>query len=226
MTGTIAFENPESGEANATADQKVRAGLIKLKEELNGLLNSSNKVEDAALESHPNNSVYRDLMQGLTELEGSVNAYTTPQFFVINGTLTNPGTLMGPILGRGVQIFHFIKTDYEVTGRTLKLRLDIVQSHQISCSRCRLHDRRLPLHSDLRWQLHRGERGQRLNCLTRLQREHKHDQPAVLRRLHSSSDRVLRSRRYSADGNQQRQRLERAPLQTLPAERLGDAAAN
>lgn len=51
MTGTFAPELPEAGEGKGLSDSRIRGSLITLRDGLNGLLNSSNKVTKESLET-------------------------------------------------------------------------------------------------------------------------------------------------------------------------------
>lgn len=51
MTGSINPELPSGGEPRGTADGKIKGSLITLRDALNGLLNSENKVTKASAES-------------------------------------------------------------------------------------------------------------------------------------------------------------------------------
>jgi hypothetical protein len=51
MTGSISPELPSGGEPRSTSDSKVKGSLITLRDGLNNLLNSENKVAKASLEA-------------------------------------------------------------------------------------------------------------------------------------------------------------------------------
>ncbi len=84
----------------------------------NESLNATNKVEDSGLAS-PNNSAYRTLLGSATGFKEAIAAGTyipqnsfTPQVSGANIAATSPPPS-----------FYFAKADYEVAGKTQKLRL-------------------------------------------------------------------------------------------------------
>lgn len=131
MAGTL--EVPAEGSPNSSEDPKVKAAIKRLNELLNGenLIDGagigSEEIEaanikketitDAKLAS-PNNAIYR----GLFALSSS------PEADIVAGTyLLGPGLASGANSNQGVanrpSLFYFAKADYEVAGKTQKLRL-------------------------------------------------------------------------------------------------------
>lgn len=128
MAGTL--EIPSVGEKNTTADPKLKTGL----ETFNNLLEASNKIPGTSLATaaaiadtqlaSPNNSAYKVLFaahgfgtNGLaagTYSLGSSNAGVP----IASGANLFQGAV--PI---ALPLFYFIGTDYEVAGKTQKLRL-------------------------------------------------------------------------------------------------------
>lgn len=110
MAGT--YEQAKVGDTNASAGPKWVAQF----EGMNNKLNSSNLLEDTGLAS-PNNSAYRTIFSGGPNQQNGTVAASTRYFVAtekeIEATATN---------GRAL-LFYFAKADYEVAGKTQKLRL-------------------------------------------------------------------------------------------------------
>ncbi len=114
MTGTL--ENPAIGELNEKGDPKI----VELVKQYNGLLNSENKFPDTSLAS-PNNSVYRPLLFGGGVMGTTAEAGT---YMLLGNGVSN--RLSGVSLAASALVpsaLYFAKADYEVAGKTQKLRL-------------------------------------------------------------------------------------------------------
>ncbi len=118
MTGTISIEVPTVGNPNSSEDPKVRSSLITLRDEVNALLDSGNKVPDTSLTS-PNNSAYRTIFYtngGFGQLLGAGTYTLCPT----NTPLKNETEFEGVTF---IPYFYFDNADWEVAGKTLKMRL-------------------------------------------------------------------------------------------------------
>ena len=109
MAGTL--EIPAEGSPNSTEDPKVKAAIKRFNE----LLNSENKVEDGGLAS-PNNSAYRTLLTSSAVLVGGEGGGT----FALDG---GDGFKSAASITLGFPALFFKSSDYEVAGKTQKLRL-------------------------------------------------------------------------------------------------------
>lgn len=108
------YEQAALGEPNATAGPK----WLKQFKEMNEKLNSSNKLEDSGLAS-PNNGTYRTIFQASG---GIIDKIVTNRFVL--GTGAEVPIASGSTAGLNpVPFFWFAKADYEVAGKTQKLRL-------------------------------------------------------------------------------------------------------
>lgn len=113
------------GSANSVADPKIKTNF----ETLSGLLGGSNKIKGAGIESatvedaqlgSPNNSAYRliDSVQSTFGSDKAAGTYIlTPNTVYVSGSGTFVDTINPP------PVFYFAKADYEVSGKTQKLRL-------------------------------------------------------------------------------------------------------
>ena len=122
----LTFNNPESGEPRGSSDGKIRTALTKIKETVNGGLDHTNLsasagITDAQLASS-NNSAYRVLLAANSALAESFIANTymlTPK----ETAQANEATFIGSTAFPSLPTLYFAKADYEVAGKTQKLRL-------------------------------------------------------------------------------------------------------
>lgn len=112
MAGT--YEVPEEGSPNSTQDPKIKAFIKGQNEKLN----SSNLLEDSGLAS-PNNGAYR-LVYATT---GTFREELAAGTYSLSYTASTPPASGTNIASAAVAFFQFAKADYEVAGKTQKLRL-------------------------------------------------------------------------------------------------------
>lgn len=113
MAGT--YEIPTEGSPNSSEDPKIKTMLKGLNEKLN----SSNLLEDTGLAS-PNNSAYRVLSVSQQWFTAEREAGT---YFMSPSAPSFTPPLSGANLTLAVPYFFFAKADYEVAGKTQKLRV-------------------------------------------------------------------------------------------------------
>lgn len=108
MAGT--YEIPAEGSPNSTEDPKIKTFISSW----NGKLNAENDLEDSGIAS-PNNSAYRTIFSGNTavRLEVAAATYVLETAVVASGSSTS----------QTPNVFSFAKADYEVAGKTQKLRI-------------------------------------------------------------------------------------------------------
>lgn len=97
--GSISLELPEAGEGRGVSDARIRSSLIKLRDELNGLLNAENKLEGSKLVKE---SVTKEKLAGglgaLTWYTPKVIATEESRTNTAFGTLTTPDEISGVVL--------------------------------------------------------------------------------------------------------------------------------
>lgn len=109
------YEIPAEGSSDATQEPKIKTFM----ESWNAKLNSENDLEDTGLAS-PSNKAYRTILAGTQSLGGEVANGT----YLVSATEGNGVSAAGGNLGGGsLPLLYFAKADYEVAGKTQKLRL-------------------------------------------------------------------------------------------------------
>lgn len=128
MTGTFNPNLPQSGDPLAVSDSKTKSSLVTLRDALNGLLTSENKIQDSSLASS-NNSAYRTIFQS-RGWHGNPN--TNAGTYLLGSKLgsfagMNQSAAAGGIATqRPPDVLYFDDADYAVAGKTTKLRLQCV----------------------------------------------------------------------------------------------------
>lgn len=119
------FNLPEKGEARSASDGKVKTGLSSLKEVVNGKIDNENIKASAAIAdtklASPQNKVWHPLFTAVQVFGSELGAGT----YILGANEGNPTASGGPVTGVGAvpPIFYFNAEDYEVAGKTLKVRV-------------------------------------------------------------------------------------------------------
>lgn len=109
----LTFNLPEKGEARSASDGKVREGLSKIKETVNGKLTDENL-------SSPNNKAYKTLLVGTGT--GTINS--TTKYLALGGVENKPPQLQSGVGSTwAIESIFLVPADHEVSGKTTKLRL-------------------------------------------------------------------------------------------------------
>lgn len=115
------LESLTIGSSNATQDPKIKTNF----ETLSGLLGGSNKIADTGMES-PNNSAYKLLMlaQSSFIVDAVAGTYLLGSASSgIQNPIASGGQIDGNSSATAPPVTFFAKADYEVAGKTQKLRL-------------------------------------------------------------------------------------------------------
>ncbi len=130
MTGTVNPNLPAKGDSRGVSDSRTRGSLITLRDELNALLTSENKVQDSSLASS-NNAAYRTIFSANSYLGFDAAAAT----YLLGSQVGQLGSTAQPMVSGttmplssnslfvGPPFFYFDDADYTVAGKTLKMRL-------------------------------------------------------------------------------------------------------
>lgn len=110
MTGTLAPTIPTIGGPNSTEDADVKNSLETLRDGLNAILNNDNTVMGM--------QTYRTILFTQTSFASELSAGT--YLFRPSGTALLSGS---NIIWEDFPFFYFDNSDYEISGKTLKMRL-------------------------------------------------------------------------------------------------------
>lgn len=116
MAGTYSI--PEEGSPNSSQDPMIKTFMKSWNEKLN----SENDLEDSGIAS-PNNSAYRPVFESRQIFSNEAGGVAGP--FTMGGTSSPVETEANLVAAtpRSAAFFYFAKADYEVAGKTQKLRL-------------------------------------------------------------------------------------------------------
>lgn len=133
----LSFNLPEKGEARSASDAKVREGLSKTKEVVNGNIDNTNLKASAGIAdtklASPSNAVYRPILSanGALSLDMSANTFFLGTWVQTTGNmqrLQGEGLVLTYAFGASAESMlpdttYLDAADYTVAGKTTKLRV-------------------------------------------------------------------------------------------------------